>query len=133
MNTKNQNKVFLSIIIGITIIIAGVFAAFTLTKDSDPATDDESKKITVDDKNKVREDNCVIAGCSNELCVDKSIAGDLASICIYSEEFACYTKANTTCEMQPDNKCGWTQTPELKSCLNEKRAGYDEILEEIGE
>ena len=58
---------------------------------------------------------CVIGGCSGELCVKKG--EDVASICIWKEEFACFK--NATCEVQSNGECGWTQTPELKQCIQD--------------
>jgi hypothetical protein len=55
---------------------------------------------------------CHIGGCSGEVCSDRP---DMASNCIYREEFACYKKA--TCERQSSGACGWTDTPELRACL----------------
>lgn len=57
---------------------------------------------------------CVVGGCSGELCTDASDEPAF-STCIYREEFACYKAA--TCERQNDGQCGWTQTTELKACL----------------
>lgn len=61
---------------------------------------------------------CKIAGCSSELCVgpdDPSL-----SPCIFRPEYACYRDA--TCELQGDGRCGWTQTPELSTCIDDARA-----------
>lgn len=60
---------------------------------------------------------CVIGGCSNELCVAEG--EDVASPCIWTEEFACYEGA--ICEKQDDGKCGWTQTAELTTCIDQAR------------
>lgn len=57
---------------------------------------------------------CKIRGCSGELCLDES-AEDIASICIYKDEYACYKYA--VCEKQAGGSCAWTQTPEYQSCL----------------
>jgi len=62
--------------------------------------------------------DCVRGGCSGEICTDKQ--SQVVSICIWKEEFACYQTA--ICERQPDGKCGWRQTPELKECLKAARA-----------
>ena len=59
---------------------------------------------------------CYIGGCGGEICSDRQ---DIASICIYKEEFACYKTAK--CERQAGNQCGWTQTPELKTCLDSSK------------
>jgi hypothetical protein len=56
---------------------------------------------------------CVRGGCSGEFCVPAG--SDIASICIWLEEYICYQDA--TCEPQADGQCGWTQTEELRACL----------------
>lgn len=58
---------------------------------------------------------CMIAGCSNSLCVSEDKARDLVSTCEYKETYACYKTAK--CEQQKNGECGWTQTEELTSCL----------------
>jgi len=63
---------------------------------------------------------CKITGCNNELCVG-SYDQDTYSICIYSEKYECYKDAK--CEIQDNGKCGWTQTNELKSCLDKSDNG----------
>jgi hypothetical protein len=55
---------------------------------------------------------CYVGGCSSELCTDQE---NVSSPCIYKPEFACYHAA--VCEPQQDGACGWTQTPELASCV----------------
>ena len=57
---------------------------------------------------------CRVAGCSSQLCVDSS-SGDVVSTCEYRADYACYKTA--ICERQPSGACGWTQTPQLVSCL----------------
>ncbi|CAN5707838.1 hypothetical protein BH11PAT2_BH11PAT2_06310 [soil metagenome] len=57
---------------------------------------------------------CYIGGCSSELCSDSPGA---ISSCIYRSEYACYKTA--TCERQPSGKCGWTQTTQLLTCLQD--------------
>jgi eight-cysteine-cluster-containing protein len=55
---------------------------------------------------------CFIGGCSSQICSDQE---DVVSTCEWREEYACYKTA--TCERQVDGRCGWTQTPELLTCL----------------
>lgn len=57
---------------------------------------------------------CKKTGCSSHICSDQ----DVASTCEWQEEYACYQTA--ACERQADGKCGFTQTPELASCLASK-------------
>ncbi len=56
---------------------------------------------------------CVIGGCSGQLCIEEGDDG--VSTCEFREEYACYGSAS--CERQADGQCGWTQTDELTSCL----------------
>jgi len=57
---------------------------------------------------------CIKTGCSGQICSDESVI----STCEYRPEYECYKKA--TCERQANGNCGFTQTPELKSCLARK-------------
>ena len=58
---------------------------------------------------------CVISGCNGELCASEA----LTSTCVYKNEYACYTTAR--CEVQENDKCGWTQTEKLTSCISEAK------------
>lgn len=58
---------------------------------------------------------CMIGGCSAQLCGEASDEGGLVSDCVYRPQYACYRGAR--CERQIDGKCGWTDTPALRSCL----------------
>jgi len=58
---------------------------------------------------------CAVAGCSMQLCVSVEEAANVVSTCEYKAEYACYKEAS--CEPQANGKCGWTQTAELKACL----------------
>jgi hypothetical protein len=58
---------------------------------------------------------CKVGGCSGELCLDSN-SPNVASICIYKAEYACYK--NAKCEKQTNGKCGWTKSQELTSCLD---------------
>lgn len=58
---------------------------------------------------------CAVAGCSQQLCVSAGEASTIVTTCEYRADYACYREAS--CEPQPDGKCGWTETAELKQCL----------------
>ena len=58
---------------------------------------------------------CIVSGCSGEVCA----AENVMTPCIYRPEFACYE--NARCAIQAHGACGWTQTPELSLCLEDKR------------
>ncbi|MEX2053188.1 MAG: PQQ-dependent sugar dehydrogenase [Candidatus Paceibacterota bacterium] len=55
--------------------------------------------------------NCIVTGCSSQICSDKEVI----TTCEFNPEYACYQ--NTRCERQNNGQCGWTQTQELTSCL----------------
>ncbi len=55
---------------------------------------------------------CYVTGCSGQLC---SSDPNVRTTCEWRPEYECYKSA--TCERQNDGKCGWTQTTELKQCL----------------
>jgi len=55
---------------------------------------------------------CYVGGCSGQVCSDQP---DVITTCEFRTEYACYRTA--TCERQADGACGWTQTAELRACL----------------
>lgn len=55
---------------------------------------------------------CHVGGCSYELCAEQV---GMTSVCMFKPEYDCYKTA--VCESQENGGCGWTQTPELTSCL----------------
>jgi eight-cysteine-cluster-containing protein len=72
-----------------------------------PTPSSISIRPTVNEKNV-----CKKEGCSGQICSDKE---GIVTTCEYREEYGCYKTA--ICERQKDGKCGWTQTDELKACL----------------
>jgi hypothetical protein len=69
-------------------------------------------KPTVSPSEKTVSKECFVGGCSNQLCTDKK---DMPSTCEYSSSYACYLSAE--CKRQENGRCGWTDTPELRTCL----------------
>ena len=57
---------------------------------------------------------CKKTGCSGQVCSDEEVV----TTCEYRPEYECYKKAK--CERQTNGECGFTQTPELTSCLNKR-------------
>jgi thiol-disulfide isomerase/thioredoxin len=55
---------------------------------------------------------CVIGGCSGQLCIEEGDDG--VSTCEFREEYRCF--GFSRCERQTSGACGWTETPEFKSC-----------------
>jgi hypothetical protein len=62
---------------------------------------------------------CSVGGCSGQLCVGPGDPG--GSTCEWRPEYACYRTAS--CEEQSAGRCGWTQTDELRRCIEEARRG----------
>lgn len=57
---------------------------------------------------------CFVGGCSGQVCSDDP---GVITTCEYREEYACYQSA--TCERQASGECGWTETAELRACLEQ--------------
>lgn len=60
--------------------------------------------------------DCVPAGCSSQLCVSDSEAGDIVTTCEYREEYACLKFTACGCV---ENKCQWADTEGYTECLEE--------------
>lgn len=71
---------------------------------TDPFPDRPSKPVS----------DCVISGCSGEICAEE----ERFSTCVFKPEYSCYKEA--ICERQAGGQCGWTQTEALKKCIDEK-------------
>jgi hypothetical protein len=54
---------------------------------------------------------CRPTGCSGQLCAEEEIA----TTCEFLPQYYCFKLAR--CEKQEDGSCGWTETPQFKSCL----------------
>ncbi len=71
---------------------------------------------------------CVVSGCSGQLCVeggqaDTSNKGGI-STCEYKPEYECYKSYGRCGKVQISKdkfKCGWEENPELKACLSGKQ------------
>lgn len=63
-------------------------------------------------------EECRVGGCSGQLCVGPGEPD--VSTCEWLPQYACYQGAS--CELQPDGRCGWTPTDELRACLAEAGA-----------
>jgi len=72
---------------------------------------------------------CYTGGCSGQICGDKSVQ-DIMTTCEWKEEYACY-KEKTTCEVQSDGECGWTDSPEFQMCLNQSASVNDAELLQV--
>jgi hypothetical protein len=63
----------------------------------------------------------IINGCNGAHCVEKSLdESDFVTTCEFWLGSICYKESTVRCEKQDNSKCGWTDTFELKSCIDEK-------------
>jgi eight-cysteine-cluster-containing protein len=58
---------------------------------------------------------CIKTGCSGQVCSDQEVV----TTCEYRSEYDCYKEAE--CKRQANGECGFTQTRELRACLNRRR------------
>lgn len=61
--------------------------------------------------------DCKIGGCNGEICAKEKFSEEIASICLFKPEFACYKLIDCKCT---NNKCGWDKTEEFLDCFAEK-------------
>lgn len=59
---------------------------------------------------------CKITGCSGQVCAEE----DVITTCEVRPEYACY-KEFGKCERDSTDRCGWAQTKDLLSCIEEKK------------
>jgi hypothetical protein len=87
-------------------------------------SEEERKK---DDQGANEQKQCVVSGCSGELCVEDTVLEEgLASSCVWKEEYECYKEA--LCERQENGTCAWTKSEEIIQCLEDKQ---DSLLQEV--
>ena len=70
--------------------------------------------------------DCVVGGCSAQLCGERSEMENMVTTCEYRPEYACYGQFSA-CEHQLDGRCGWTQTPGLQQCLATSSQEIEEL------
>ncbi len=70
------------------------------------------KKVT----KAILKDGCVLAGCSNQLCVDASLAKSMTTTCEYRPQYACYEQA-TCARNKKTQQCSWQMDAKLEACI----------------
>jgi hypothetical protein len=66
----------------------------------------------------VGSDECVIGGCSGTVCAEPG--GNLDGTCEWFDYYACYQDVGI-CERGADGACGWRQSDELTTCIEENQ------------
>lgn len=59
---------------------------------------------------------CIISGCNGEVCTEEGKQSGAITVCVWEEKYSCYK--DLKCERQTNGRCGFTQTPEFKSCIS---------------
>jgi len=85
--------------------------------DPGDATDPTDPDTTPPARGCASADDCVVGGCSSQLCMPASMGG-IDSTCEWMEAYACYRDEYTQCGCF-EGACGWEQTDALAECLVE--------------
>lgn len=100
--------------LALTLCVVGVLYVRTFSSSDEERSTKEPKEIERKEEIKPARE-CIVSGCSGQLCLDKDTAQDVFTTCEWKEKYGCYREAR--CIEQEDGTCGWTKTPELLECL----------------
>ena len=64
----------------------------------------------------VRDDDCIVWGCSNHLCGLRDAVSDQVTTCEYRDEYACVNVTRCGCF---SGECMWQPTEAYESCLTQ--------------
>lgn len=70
---------------------------------------------------------CVVRGCANEICMDASADYNPPSKCELKPEYTCLQPTFATCQLQPNNKCGWTYKANHPICMENIKYDTDTV------
>lgn len=63
----------------------------------------------------LEDSNCVVTGCSSQLCAPSQEKSGLITTCEYKEEYSCLKKTSCGCV---SGTCQWKDNLEYRSCIN---------------
>lgn len=122
-----NKKILLPLVV--ILLIVGIGGAFLLRKnvsDRNGGFIDQPRSTSLPQtKPSGAGSGCKVGGCSSQLCLDADSGGGV-STCEWREEYACYKSSR--CELQENGHCGWTQTNELKSCLERSKGKNNDLM-----
>jgi len=103
------------------IILLGVLLLFLVGCEAGTQqTQNETKEVItppVAGTQCTKNSECVIGGCSGQICSPAS-KGRMVSTCEWREEYACYKKTTCGCI---EGRCVWDQNPVFAVCVQEAR------------
>lgn len=111
------------------ILVVGVCAGGWFVQQTITSIPVEENSILIDEKKETENQEartgakeCIVSGCSGQLCIEKKNAEDdeLATTCEWKEEYGCYRGA--VCEIQSDGQCGWKITAEFQTCMQKSKS-----------
>lgn len=113
---KNASSIFLSkisknkkIIVVVLILLALLISFFFLLN----SLKQRKQRLT-----------CVLAGCSNQLCVSSNTQ-NIVTTCEWKEEYKCYQEAK--CELQKNRECGFTKDEKFRQCMKSLAPKIQEV------
>lgn len=102
-----SKQIIITFIIAIVLIVIAILFQTTPLKNNLPFPSDNYG-------------GCVLGGCSGITCYDPEMGGGF-STCEALPEYQCYNSTNSRCERQSTGVCGWTQTSQLRQCIQSFR------------
>ena len=75
--------------------------------------------ITAEKDSCISDSDCMVAGCSGQLCGSKKDLQGIITTCEWKEQYACYKLTSCSCI---DKKCQWQQTNEFLTCINKYKS-----------
>ena len=100
------------------LILAIFLTAGCVSKDIHPAKLGPKEEISEEKECEVDSD-CKIGGCNGEICAKAEFTEEIASICVFKPEFACYKLIDCKCI---NGRCAWDKTEEFLKCFSEKKS-----------
>lgn len=69
--------------------------------------------------------SCVTAGSQSQFCIDEKDLSGFISTPVYHPKFDCFAKTST-CTIQSNKRCGWSETSALNDCLSNFEESEDQ-------
>lgn len=60
--------------------------------------------------------DCLVVGCSNQLCLPRGKASSTVSTCEWKDEYGCYSQDSCLCQ---NGQCQWAGSPQFVECLEQ--------------
>lgn len=115
--TRGRLNILVAVLVLFSIVGLTIISLSTRSQQSLDSRSQASTQETDLVAEQVRPANdCVVTGCSSQLCVDARVA-PVYTTCEWREEYACYR--DVACERQPTGECGFSPTDTLIACLAE--------------